>query len=142
MFFILLCCIVLCQGVLGEGELHIKNTSELIAFSENVSNGISYSGITVFFDADMDFSGGLSEEQFEPIGKDYSKSFQGTFDGQGHTISNLAVNSSLPLVGLFGYSCGGTIRNVVLDSSCSVVSSYRGSSHIYIAGLLDFAVIA
>ena len=68
MFFVLLCCVAaLCQGVHGENELHIHNASELIQFSKDVSSGTSYSGTTVFLDADIDFSGGLSE-QFEPIG--------------------------------------------------------------------------
>ena len=88
MFFVLLCCLtVLCQGVLGEDVLHINNTSELIQLSKNANSGTSYNGTTVFLDAEIDFSGGLSE-QFEPIGKS-SNYFQGTFDGQGHTISNL-----------------------------------------------------
>ena len=75
------------QGVLGEDELLIKNTSDLIALSKNVNNGTAYPGTTVFLDADIDFSGVLSEQQFKPIGTSYY--FQGTFNGQGHTISNL-----------------------------------------------------
>ena len=88
----------------------------------------------MFLDADIDFSDGLSE-QFEPIGKSNNYFFQGTFEGQGHTISNLAVNSSSEYVGLFGYSKEATIRNVVMDSSCSVVSSYSGSSAVYVVWL-------
>ena len=89
MFSVLLCCCLaaLCQGVLGEDEYHINNASELITFSNNVNSGTNYNGTTVFLDADIDFSGGLSR-QFEPIGT-HNKSFQGTFDGQGHTINNL-----------------------------------------------------
>ena len=123
------------QGVFGEGEFLIKNAYDLIQFSRNVSNRISYSGTTVFLDADIDFSGSLSE-QFESIGKSYSYSFQGAFDGQGYTISNLAINSSFEYVGLFGYSSGATIRNAVLDSSCSVVSSYSGSDVVEVGGII------
>ena len=63
MLFILLCCCVaaLCQDVLGEGEFYIRNASDLIEFSKNVNNGTGYSGATVFLDADINFSGGLSE---------------------------------------------------------------------------------
>ena len=105
MFFVLLCCClaVLCQGVLGESVLHIKNASDFIQFSKNVNSGTNYKGTTVFLDADIDFSGSLSE-QFEHIGKGSSNYFQGTFNGQRHTISNLAINSSLQYVGLFGNS--------------------------------------
>ena len=103
---------------------------------KNVNNGTGFSGTTVFLDADLDFSGGLSE-QFEPIGKDYNRYFQGTFDGQGRIISNLAMNFSSEYVGLFGYSTA-TIRNVVLDSSCSVVSSYSDSSSVQVGGINGF----
>ena len=68
MLFILLCCCLaaLCQDVLGEGECHIKNATGLIEFSKNVSSGTNYKGTTVFLGADINFSGGLSE-QFEPL---------------------------------------------------------------------------
>ena len=87
LFASLLCCCcclaALCQGVIGRNELHIKNASGLIGLSKNVNSGTSYSGTTVLLDADIDFSGDLSE-QFEPIGNSYSKYFfQGAFDGQG-----------------------------------------------------------
>ena len=134
MFLVLLCCClaVLCQGVLSEGKLCIKNTNELVDFSKNVSSGTSYNGTTVLLDDDIDFSD-LSDE-FEPIGKSDIYFFQGTFDGQGHTISNLAMNSSSQHVGLFGNSYGA-IRNVVLDSSCSVVSSFIGNANIKVGGI-------
>ena len=136
MFFVLLCCCLaaLYQGVLSGNEFHVNDTNKLIQFSKDVNSGKTYKGVTIFLDADIDFSGGLSE-QFEPIGKNSSKYFQGTFDGQGHTISNLAINSSLQRVGLFGYT-RATIRNVVLDSSCSVASSFSDSSDVYVGGII------
>ena len=86
---------------------------------------MKYSGTTVFLDADLNFSG----RTLAPVG-----SFQGAFDGQGHIISNLAMNSSSEFVGLFGYSIGATIRNVVLDSSCSI-NSYN-ADNTYIGGIV------
>ena len=86
---------------------HITTAEDLIELSKNVNSGLSYLGITVFLDADIDFSGGLSES-FEHIGKN-DNYFQGTFYGQGHTISNLAIESSLKYVGLFGKSNGGML---------------------------------
>ena len=132
----LLFCLLLGQGVLSY-ELHIYNASELIEFSKNVNSGSDYSGATVFLDADIDFSGSLSK-QFEPIGKNYD--FQETFDEQGHTISNLAMNSSSQFVGLFGYSKGATIKNVVLDSSCSVENSYSGSDGVHVGGIIGHCI--
>ena len=137
----LFCLLLLGQGALSY-EHHIINTaSELIAFSKIVNSGTSYNGTTVFLDADIDFFGGLSDK-FEPIGT--SNDFQGTFDGQRHTISNITIKSFLWYVGLFGYSEGATIRNVVLDSSCSVVGSYMAQAQILLMleGLLEDAMIA
>ena len=136
MFSIFLLCLLLGQGALSYDH-HIHNASDLIAFSNKVNSGSTYSVITIFLDADIDFSDGLSE-QFEPIGKDSSKYFRGTFNGQGHTISNLVMNSSSEDVGLFGFSRGATIRNVVMDSSCSVVSSYSNTSSVYVGGIVGY----
>ena len=116
----------------------ITTAEDLVSLSKVVSSGTSYKGTTVFLDADIDFSDVLSNV-LEPIGKSSSYYFQGTFDGQGHTISNLEISSSLQYAGLFGYSKdGATIRNVVLDSSCSVVSSYSVSSPVYVGGIVGY----
>ena len=46
-------------------ELKIKNADELVDFSNDVSNGKSYSGTTVYLDSDIDFNPSLSQ-QFQP----------------------------------------------------------------------------
>ena len=74
-------CLLLGQGALSY-EYHITTENEFIQLSKNVSSGTSYNGATVFLDADIDFSGGLSE-RFEPIGMNWPYYFQGIFDGQG-----------------------------------------------------------
>ena len=53
-----------------------------------------------------------------PIGSSSSSAFKGNFDGLGHTISNVNINSSDKYVGLFGYTDGATIKNIgVVDAS-------------------------
>ena len=68
------------------------------------------------------YSGASSakENNFTPIGR-YGRSFQGHFDGQGHTISGIRVwteytltDNSNESLGLFGYVSGGSVSNVVL----------------------------
>ena len=59
-----------------------------------------------------------------PIGNS-TYQFNGTFDGQGHTISGVYVNSGSN-VGLFGYINSGTVKNVVLADSYITGSSYVG----------------
>ena len=106
-------------------KVWISSVEEFIQFKDNVNSRTSYSGTTVFLDSDLDMS--LAWKSFEPIGDYKYECFLGVFDGQGHTISNLVMNSSLQYAGLFGYSEGLTIKNVILDSSCSIASSYNGS---------------
>ena len=129
--------LVLVLGLLGEGvlcdELRINNADEFIEFSKNVSSGARYKRVTVFLNSDIDFT----EKTFEPIGNE-SNGFNGVFDGQGHIISNLEVNSSNEYVGLFGYSSGTTIKNVVMDSSCSITSSIYSTNYVtpHIGGVI------
>ena len=111
----------LAGGVIG-AELRIRSVDEFIQFKDNVNGGTDYYGTTVFLDSDLSLAG----ESFEPIG-DYSNYFSGVFNGQGHVISNFKMNSSSQDVGLFGYSTGLTIKNVILDSSCSFTNTFSYS---------------
>src|SRR5574344_664730 len=54
---------------------------------------------------------------FNPIG-DFSNNFNGTFDGLGHTISDLYINrNSTTYVGLFGYiNNSSTVKNIGLTN--------------------------
>ena len=108
-------------------DFGINNADELINLKNSVTRDNTYSGTTVLLSFGIDFSG----KTFEPIGL----SFNGVFDGQGHVISNLAMTSSSHYVGLFGYSTGLTIKNVVLDSSCSITGTYD-SDNPCVAGII------
>lgn len=115
-------------------EIRIRTVKEFLEFSENVRNDASYSGLTVFLDSDMD----LSETAFGLIGESKSIEFLGSFNGQGYVISNLAINSSSSsYVGLFGYSRGATIKDLVMDSSCSVASSFVKNTPSYVGSVVS-----
>lgn len=49
-----------------------------------------------------------------PIGN-YSNRWEGNMDGQGHTISNLYIKTAQDYVGLFGYTDGATIQDLIFD---------------------------
>lgn len=70
--------------------------------------------------ADIDMSG----TAFSPIGT-YETPFTGTFDGDGHTISGLTIDSTENYQGLFGVN-EGLIKNVVLDDDCTV----KGNAYV------------
>ena len=80
----------------------------------------------------------LTGEAWTPIGN-YSAStslkYTGTFDGAGHTISNLTTvdNSSSNYQGFVGYlGTNGVIKNLTLDESCSVAGYY------YVGGICGY----
>ena len=61
--------------------------------------------------------------------------YAGTFDGQGYTISNLAINRpEEPYVGLFGFIAGATIQNVALENVDVAGADYVGGLVGYIYG--------
>ncbi len=79
---------------------------------------------------------GTNPEEWTPIGK-YTNSndnapYTGTFDGQGHSIKGLYVNSaSDAYVGLFGFLEGAAVRNLTVDGyvqGCDVVSGIAGGT--------------
>ena len=68
-----------------------------------------------------------------PIG-DNANRFTATFNGNGYTISNLAIRRGDQRMGLFGVTDGATIRNIGLIDN---LSDYTGSGQYnYIGGLI------
>lgn len=102
--------------------LKVHNAYELINVS-NIVNAQTSTSITVFLEADIDFTN--VTDNFVPIGKEYN--FTGVFDGKGHIISGLKLNSSYESIGLFGYAKDATIKNVIIDESCSIESHAKGT---------------
>ena len=84
-----------------------------------------------YFPVDEDGAGG-----WLPIG-DEANPFAATFDGNGRTISNLAIRRDQTYVGLFGFTSGAVIRNIGLIDN---LADYSGSSNdgIYIGGLAGY----
>lgn len=58
---------------------------------------------------------GQSELSWEPIGKDDTNLWRGTFEGNGHTITNLYVHNSQSCSGLFGRVDNSLINNVIIE---------------------------
>ena len=67
-----------------------------------------------------------------PIGY-VNNSWKGNMDGQGHTISHLYIKTAQSFVGLFGYTYGATIQDLIFDyakvenvSTTNANASYTG----------------
>ena len=96
-------------------ELIINTYEELKTFRDSVNNGTN-SYQTVKLGADIDMNG----DDWTPIGFNNGngtiKTFSGTFNGQGHVISNMKINitdTDNIYLGLFGYS-QNYINNLIL----------------------------
>ena len=57
------------------------------------------------------------ELSWVPIGNSDKKQYQGTFDGNGKTITNLYINASPIYMGLFGYTNQCTIKNLTFEKA-------------------------
>ena len=96
-----------------ENKVSISTSADFIAFSGCVANYSGYQGMTIYIENDINM---IAYADFKPI-----QDFAGTLDGKGNAIKNLKIDSSDDSVGLFGsLSDGAVIKNLVLDSSCSI----------------------
>ena len=103
----------------------IASAEDLALLAKQVNAGTSYKGYTVKLANDID----LGSRLWTPIGKS-GKAFQGVFDGNGKTISNLLINNSnLCDAGLFGFTTNGEIKNVTVKNAS-------------VKGYLDVGVVA
>ena len=60
----------------------------------------------------------VTELSWTPIGNSDNNTYQGTFDGNGKTISNLYINATSDYnTGFFGYADAGSIKNITFDNA-------------------------
>jgi hypothetical protein len=117
----------------AELSFSISTEEELAGFASVVNGGTDFSGKTVTLAADLD----LGVLQWTPIG-DAGNPFAGSFDGDGYTISNLAIgtpespNATFAYAGLFGIVDCGTITDIGVEN----VSIF--SSAGYTGGLVGY----
>ena len=78
-----------------------------------------------------------------PIGY-VNNSWSGNMDGQGHTISHLYIKTAQNFVGLFGYTYGATIQDLIFDyakvenvSTTNTKTAYTGILAGYAYGALS-----
>lgn len=119
-------------GVKVYAQTYIGTEAELRAFAAAVNNG-SFGTGTAYLIADINLT-----ESWTPIGNATHK-FQGQFEGWGHKIANLTVNTGTSnYAGLFGYIYGGSVRDVGIASGSVSGKSYVGG----ICGYLELGEIS
>ncbi len=124
----------------------IPNLKKLKEFRDEVNAGNDFKGITVIQTADIEMNAGkytIDEETgaitfaedaelWTPIG-DYADNcvFYGDYDGKGHTISGIYINSTDEYQGLFGFCLSATIKNLGIKNSKLVTTG-----DYYIGGIV------
>ncbi len=102
------------NGFVNTQTFDIASAQDLIDFAAKVNAG--QTDICARLTADINLSG----KTYTAIGT-RDNPFVGTFDGQGHKISNLHIDVEADNQGLIGVAGGGaTIKNVTMDKTCSI----------------------
>lgn len=119
---------------------HITTPAQLLAFSNIVNGNVDYNvdgveqkdfeGYTIVLDNDIEWNpvadydnwgNGVTPLAFRSVGWGSNYQFNGTFDGQGHSIIGLYVNESL-WGGTFGMFTSlndkAVVKNLILKNAC------------------------
>ncbi len=105
------------------GNIEIYDIEDLQKFQKLVNAGNTYKDCTVKLMNDIDLSSicGESIGNWEPIGNfctNENLCFEGTFEGNNHTISNIYINNSnLEYQGFFGEVKNGSIKNLTTSGN-------------------------
>ena len=101
----------------------ITFASQLVKLSNDVNGGNKCTGLFIKLDNDIDMNG----VAFDGIGSRLNY-FEGTFDGDGHTISNVTIDRSndSDVVGFFGHISEGTVKNLIIDGASITGKNYVG----------------
>lgn len=113
-------------------EFTLTTAEQLAGLADLVDDGNTFEGKTIKLESDVDLKyipeGSTESKSFKPIGSlSENKAFKGTFDGQGHTISNMYQNGwelengywDGPRYGMGFFSLveNATVKNVNFDGA-------------------------
>lgn len=120
----------------GSGVYHITTGAELLWFAQEVNAGRLQSA-SVLLEADIDLGGAA----WTPIGNSSGNYFAGSFDGGGHTVTGLSVDTDSAYAGLFGYvngtsSAHASICNLTVEGA---VRNRSSSYTNYTGGIAGYA---
>ena len=111
-------------------DINVSTQEELAALA-----GSTHAGDVITLTADIALVG-----NWTPIGT-FTTPFQGTFDGNGHTISGISINheSKAELAGLFGYVGGsGVVKNVVVAGEDYIYSNGDGTNTNFVGAVVGY----
>mgnify|MGYP004637067417 CR=1 FL=1 len=123
------------EAAAGQKTFSISTESELNKIAEWTSGyGNNFNDITLVLEKDIALSCD-KDNSFTPIG--INSPFAGTFDGNGHKISNLYVDRA-DKAGLFVSVYGASIKNLTVEGTV-VGSSSNGTDPTGVGGIIGYS---
>ena len=132
----------------GDGSVdkpyEISTAAELAWFRDYVNKESQFASAMLTDDIDLsefchaaDAATNTEELSWDPIGN--GRMYCGTFDGNGKTIRNLYINSTIMYKGFFGYANSGSIKNITFDNAKVKNTHYNGTG--ILAGVFEKCTI-
>ena len=114
----------------SDSSFTIRTADQLAGLAYLVNTkGYTFKGKTVKLANDISLKnndGTDGARYWSCIGSSSEKSFRGTFDGQGHTVTAMSAKTDGSYSGLFGYVYGGTVKNVTVRGTSEALGSAAG----------------
>ncbi len=114
-------------------EYTISTAEELIGFGKLMYQGIKFLDVTIKLDDNINLNSGWTASSKAPTNIWKTGTFQGVFDGQGHSISGVyadASSTSDGRVGLFRNLEGATVQNLAILNSYFTGTAVQGVGSI------------
>ena len=105
----------------------ISTAEDLKNFRDEVNTGNTFKGETIYLENNINLD---INEEWVPIGyypmensgvtNINNKPFSGVFDGDGHEVNGININTEDKVQGLFGLVVDGTIMNLGIGENCRI----------------------
>ena len=105
-----------------------------IVNGENGCTADALGETTVVIVKDLD----MKDHTWVPIGVNDNIVFKGTLEGNGHVVEGIISSLNRPNLGMFGYTSGATIQNLVVKCNFNGVSNNVGT----VIGTMDGGLLA
>lgn len=115
------------------GKYSVSTEAELEKLASLSQDYCGFYNVTIVLEKDIDMKCD-STNPFTPIGT--GTGFAGTFDGNGHKISNLYV-STTNQAGLFAFVNGGTVKNLTVEGTV-IENGSTTSGSVGVGGIVGY----
>ena len=112
-------------GTTADKPYEISTAAQLAGLAQLVNSGINFSKKFIKLTADIKLNEQdvpTSGKPWTPIGSSNKTPFQGTFDGDGHTVSGVYINATTQFQGLFGFS-KGIVKNLIVTGNITATNA-------------------